>query len=269
MEPPGKTGLLTAEEERRLAYAIRAGDDAARERLFQANVRLVYSQARRYHSATLSLEDLTQEGMLGLLTAVARFDPDLGYRFSTYAIHWIRQSIGRAIENKGRLIRIPTHLIDDARTVDTACLRLRRQLDRTPTVQEIAAETGLAPSRVATILDLTAEPVSLDAPTADGEGVTLLELLPDDAAEDPESSTLSRAEGAQLKSLIHSLRPLERKVIELRYGLRDGNLRSIVEVSHACGISREAARQAEHRAIRRLRDLSRYTALDDRGFPGS
>lgn len=253
-----RVGLLTASEEVRLTRDAQANDERAVERLISANVALVRHIARRYRSHVLTEDDLLQEGLLGLIQAIRRFNPDLGFRFSTYATYWIRQRISRAIETQSRIVHLPSGVQDSARVLRRAAARLANQVGRPPTPQELADDTGMDLSQVEGLLSVIQDPVSINERVGDAEGPTIEEQLPDEQSLNPEDVTLRADERLGVLALMDSLHPREREILELRYGYRgDGNPLTVVEVARELGMSREAVRQFESKALRKLRTLIR------------
>jgi RNA polymerase primary sigma factor len=255
--------LLTHEEEVSLARAIREGDMDARRRLVESNLRLVISIAKRYRCHGLSFEDLVQEGVLGLMAAIARFDPDRGFRFSTYATHWIRQSIGRAIDNHSRLVRLPSHVSDALRRVERVRVMMARRMGRQPTMAEIAQETGIPPDRIEALLQSAQEPLSLDTLLGETEETSLGDLLLDARAADPEQAAVRQGTAESLEGILNILGAREREVIEQRYGFADGRVYSLQEVGDLLKMSREGVRQIEVRALQKLRRAARQRATFD------
>jgi RNA polymerase primary sigma factor len=250
----GAEELLTAERERELARAWAAGSPAARSELIRANLRLVVAIAKRYRGLGLDLEDLVQEGNLGLLRAVDGFDPTQGFRFSTYAFCWIRQAVLRAIEQQGRSIRVPAHRLAEVSRLARAGERLTGALERAPTEDELALELGTTPAHLRELREASAEAVSLDQPAGDGDAAELRDLVRDPGSLDPGSEADRAMVLDQLRHALAELRPREREIISLRYGLAPGTAPSTIEgVARRMHVSRERVRQIEARALRRLR----------------
>jgi len=245
--------LLSVEEEIDLTQRSRTGDDRARERMIEANLRLVVSIARHYNCRGMSFEDVVQEGILGLMAAVQKFDPTKGFRFSTYATYWIRQAIVRAIEKQSRMIRLPTYAYHAVGKLERWNLTLSDQLGRPPTTEELAEHTNLTVSTVNALLQTVQEPVSLDVLLGEAEDYTLGDLQLDTTAADPEERAIDAADRDQLGEILSILKPKERCVIEHRYGLRDGRVHSLKELADELNMSREGIRHIETRALRKLR----------------
>ncbi len=248
----GSGPLLTREEERELARRKDAGDEAAKQQLIESNLRLVMSVARNYTRADVPLLDLIQEGNLGLMRAVEKFDYKLGYKLSTYATWWIRQAITRALVDQGRTIRLPLHVAEEVRRL----LRTRRQLaqkfNREPTIPELAAEATQSEERVQELLELIETPVSLETPVGDGESL-YGDLLEDVRASAPLELTADRARAKELAEALGTLEPRLRRVVSLRFGLDGGTPCTLDEIGADVGVTRERVRQLETRALRQLR----------------
>jgi RNA polymerase primary sigma factor len=253
--------LLTRLEERELARRKDAGDEAAKQKLIESNLRLVMSITRNYTKAGVPLLDLIQEGNLGLIRAVEKFDYKMGYKLSTYATWWIRQSVTRALADQGRTIRLPVHVAEQVRRL----LRTRRQLaqkfNREPTQAELAKECGLEEKRVADLLDLVEVPVSLETPVGDGESL-YGDLIEDVNSQGPDQTTAERSRANELAHALTHLNPRMRRVLALRFGLDGETPQTLEEVGSGLGITRERVRQLESRALRELRiaapDLELY-----------
>jgi RNA polymerase primary sigma factor len=245
--------LLTVQEEIDLTNRIRGGDERARERMIEANLRLVVSIARHYNCRGMTFEDVVQEGILGLMAAINKFDPTKGFRFSTYATYWIRQAIVRAIEKQSRMIRLPTYAYHAVGKLERSSMQLSDKLGRQPTSEELAVETTLSVSTVNALLQSIQEPVSLDVLLGEAEDYTLGDLQLDADAQDPEDHALQAADRENLTRILGVLKPKERTVIENRYGLRDGRVHSLKELAEELNMSREGIRHIETRALRKLR----------------
>jgi len=251
----GDGRLLTAGEERELAQRKDEGDEEARRKLIESNLRLVMSITRNYTRADVALLDLIQEGNLGLMRAVDKFDWTMGFKLSTYATWWIRQSVQRALAEQGRTIRLPVHVADQVRRVQRARRALGQELSRDPTLDEIAHETELTPRRVHDLLELIQDHVSLETPVGDGESV-MSDLIEDTNAAGPEAETTLRLRARELASALAQLKPRLQRVIVLRYGLDGTNGRTLEQVGRELGITRERVRQLETRALRELRHVA-------------
>lgn len=248
----GSGPLLTREEERELARRKDAGDDAARQRLIESNLRLVMSVARNYARADVPLLDLIQEGNLGLMRAVEKFDYKLGYKLSTYATWWIRQSITRALVDQGRTIRLPLHVADEVRRLLRTRRQLAQKLNREPTLAELATEAKQPESRVQELLELIETPVSLETPVGDGESL-FGDLIEDARASAPLELTADKARAKELVEALATLEPRLRRVVTLRFGLEGDKPYTLDEIGADVGVTRERVRQLETRALRELR----------------
>jgi RNA polymerase primary sigma factor len=251
---PTRHRLLNAREEVVLAAQARTGCLAARQAMMEANIRLVMSIARRYTCKSLTFEDLVQEGILGLLEAINKFDGDLGNRFSTYATYWIRQAIVRAIEKQDRVIRLPVYGCDAVRKAERAERALTETLGRPPTPEEIARETGLPVRLIKNLSFYAQDPLSLDVLVGDSEDTVFSDLVVDSDAADPADTALAGMERDHLLRQVGVLDPREQWIIEKRFGLGDGRVHTLKEIAEQLQMSREGVRHVQLRALRKLRD---------------
>jgi RNA polymerase primary sigma factor len=251
----GDGRLLTVTEERELARRKDAGDEAAKRKLIESNLRLVMSITRSYTKASVPLLDLIQEGNLGLIRAVEKFDYKLGFKLSTYATWWIRQAVTRALAEQGRTIRLPVHVADQVRRVTRGRRILAQKLNRDPSLDEVAAETGFTVERVGELLALVQDPVSLETPVGDGESL-YGDLVEDTKSAGPDAETSERLRSRELAAALNQLNPRMRLVLGLRFGLDGTAPQTLEEVGAELGVTRERVRQLESRALRELRTVA-------------
>ena len=259
----GRVPLLSPEEEITLAQRMQDGDEAAKKRLSEANLRLVVSIAKRYVGRGMLFLDLIQEGNLGLMKAVEKFDYQKGFKFSTYATWWIRQAITRAIADQARTIRIPVHMVETINRLTRASRILLQQLGREPTPAEIAKELNLPEDKVREIQKIAQDPVSLETPIGEEEDSHLGDFIEDDRATTPSDSVAFTMLKEQLLGVLDTLTPREEKVLRLRYGIDDGKPRTLEEVGKEFNVTRERIRQIEAKALRKLRHPSHSKKLKD------
>lgn len=259
----GRVPLLSSDEEVELAKRMENGSEEAKRRLVEANLRLVVSIAKRYVGRGMLFLDLIQEGNLGLMKAVEKFDYRKGYKFSTYATWWIRQAITRAIADQARTIRIPVHMVETINKLIRITRQLLQELGREPTPEEIAAEMGVAVERVHEIHKIAQEPVSLETPIGEEEDSHLGDFIPDEDAPAPADAAAFTLLREQLDEVLSTLTTREQKVLRLRFGLEDGRPRTLEEVGQEFGVTRERIRQIEAKALRKLRHPSRSKWLKD------
>ena len=259
----GKIPLLTYEEELELAKGVLAGDENAKQKLAESNLRLVVSIAKKYVGRGMLLLDLIQEGNMGLIKAVEKFDYTKGYKFSTYATWWIRQAITRAIADQARTIRIPVHMVETINRLIRTSRHLLQQLGREPTVEEIAHEMEIPVEKVVEIQKIAQDPVSLETPIGEEDDSHLGDFIQDDDSPAPQDSAAYTLLREQLEDVMNTLTPREAKVLKLRFGLEDGKARTLEEVGREFMVTRERIRQIEAKALRKLRHPSRSKRLRD------
>ena len=259
----GKVPLLTADEEIELAKRMEQGDEEAKKRLSEANLRLVVSIAKRYVGRGMLFLDLIQEGNLGLIKAVEKFDYRKGYKFSTYATWWIRQAITRAIADQARTIRIPVHMVETINKLIRVSRQLLQEYGREPQPEEIAEVMGIPEDKVREIIKIAQEPVSLETPIGEEEDSHLGDFIPDDDAPAPADAAAFTLLKEQLMNVLSTLTPREEMVLKLRFGLEDGRARTLEEVGREFKVTRERIRQIEAKALRKLRHPSRSRKLKD------
>lgn len=259
----GNVPLLTTEQEVELAKRVEAGDEEAKKQLTEANLRLVVSIAKKYVGRGMPFLDLIQEGNMGLMKAVDKFDYTKGYKFSTYATWWIRQAITRGIADTGRTIRVPVHMVETINKTLRMTRTLLQELGREPTPEEVAERLNVSVSRVREVLKISRDPVSLDTPIGEEDDSHLGDFIEDDSALSPADSAAFSMLRAELATALESLTDRERQVVKLRFGLEDGRTRTLEEVGKEFNVTRERIRQIEAKALRKLRHPSRSKRLKD------
>ena len=259
----GNVPLLTTEQEVELAKRVEAGDEEAKKQLTEANLRLVVSIAKKYVGRGMPFLDLIQEGNMGLMKAVDKFDYTKGYKFSTYATWWIRQAITRGIADTGRTIRVPVHMVETINKTLRMTRTLLQELGREPTPEEVAERLNVSVSRVREVLKISRDPVSLDTPIGEEDDSHLGDFIEDDSALSPADSATFSMLRAELATALESLTDRERQVVKLRFGLEDGRARTLEEVGKEFNVTRERIRQIEAKALRKLRHPSRSKRLKD------
>jgi RNA polymerase primary sigma factor len=255
--------LLTAEEEKELTVAAQAGSAEAKERLVESNIRLVINIARSYHSRSILLEDLIQEGVIGLITAIHRFDPTKGFRFSTYATHWIKQSIGRAVDCKSKTIRLPAHISQALRRIEKAKAELTLRTGSEPSAEQIARELGMSVRKLSSLMQASQELISLDIRVGDNDSTTLGSMLPDLSAYNPESEIMHSEVIEELQEFLALLTDRERRIVTYRLRNDDGTTKFRDDLSEELKITRERVRQIEIQAIKKLRQLASRRKLKE------
>lgn len=257
-----KAPLLTATQEEELTRAVQRGDEGARQRLIESNMRLVINIAKTYRSRSVPLEDLIQEGAIGLMQAAERFDPEKGFRFSTYATHWIRQAIGRAIDNKSKAIRLPAHVSQSLRKIERERLRLARELGKEPTTDQIANALGISAKKLVMLIQSSQDLLSLDMTVGDSQGTTLGGLIKDNRTVNPEAVMMGTEAISELARILLELNEREQKVMRMRFRL-DGDSEAQIQedIAREMKLSRERIRQIEVQAIKKLRALAHRRRL--------
>lgn len=252
-----RASRISPRREIELASLIAAGSEAAKRELVEANMRLVITVARNYHHALIPFEDLIQEGAIGLITAAERFDPSKGFRFSTYATHWIRQSISRAIDNKSKAIRIPAHISESLRKIERIKAELHRETGEEPTLEQIALRSGLSLQKINAVLQSGLEPISLDMLVGTEDNTPLSSLITDPASADPQDAVLSAEMQDEIEKLMAHLNPREREVMRKRMGFDESCAQALQDIGETMQLSRERVRQIEIKALKKLKCAAR------------
>ena len=259
----GKISLLSLDEETELSKRIAEGDETAKNRLAESNLRLVVSIAKRYVGRGMLFLDLIQEGNIGLMKAVEKFDAEKGYKFSTYATWWIRQAITRAIADQARTIRVPVHMVETINKLSRYQRQLTLELNREPTDEELAKKMGMSPDKVREVIKIAQDPVSLETPIGEEEDSHLGDFVPDQCNMSPEDFTIHEMLKEEIGDVLLTLTEREEQVLRLRFGLDDGSPKTLEEVGQMFGVTRERIRQIEAKALRKLRHPSRSRKLKD------
>ena len=259
----GKISLLSLDEETELSKRIAEGDETAKNRLAESNLRLVVSIAKRYVGRGMLFLDLIQEGNIGLMKAVEKFDAEKGYKFSTYATWWIRQAITRAIADQARTIRVPVHMVETINKLSRYQRQLTLELNREPTDEELAKKMGMSPDKVREVIKIVQDPVSLETPIGEEEDSHLGDFVPDESNMSPEDFTIHEMLKEEIGDVLLTLTEREEQVLRLRFGLDDGSPKTLEEVGQMFGVTRERIRQIEAKALRKLRHPSRSRKLKD------